>query len=68
MLCCIYVVRKLTSATPCACVLVGGGLDTVLPHPPPPPPASYPKGGMGGNFSNETNFGSECEAAPPATR
>ena len=23
---------------------------------------------MGGNFSNETNFMSECEAAPPATR
>ena len=38
VLCCMYVVRKLTSATPCACVLVGGGLDTVLASPRIIPP------------------------------
>ena len=36
------------------------------------PPCHTPKlfwgwGGMGGNVSNDTNFGFECEAAPPAT-
>ena len=34
-----------------------------------PPPVSYPVvWGMGGNVSRETNFGSESEAAPSATR